>query len=267
MDLSFDQSLATAYTSESQRVRVMSEAWAAREILCPKCRISLSPQAANSKAKDFECSQCAGTFEQKSKQGQFSSKVVDGAYDTMMARLGSLNSPHFFFLNYDPKQYCVTQFFVVPSFLFPLAAVEKRQSLSPTAKRAGWVGCNFLLQKIPESSRFFYIKNAQVNNIDEINAAWQKAENLFSNQNLTSRTWLHDILFFISKINKNNNNNNNNKNNKYNFLLSDLYLFENELQKLHPSNNNIKAKIRQQLQVLRDKNYLSFSGVGKYTIL
>jgi len=40
---------------------------------------------------------------------------------------------------------------------------------------------------------------------------------------------------------------------KKEFELQDIYNFENDLRILHPENNNIKAKIRQQLQVLRDK--------------
>ena len=39
-----------------------------------------------------------------------------------------------------------------------------------------------------------------------------------------------------------------------------------ELQIKHPQNNFIKNKIRQQLQLLRDKNYLSFSGSGRYIV-
>ena len=54
---------------------------------------------------------------------------------------------------------------------------------------------------------------------------------------------------------------------KKEFLLQDIYDFENDLNLLHPENNNIKAKIRQQLQLLRDKNYFEFLERGKYRIL
>jgi len=40
------------------------------------------------------------------------------------------------------------------------------------------------------------------------------------------------------------------------FSTSDAYAFEQELEQLHPENRNIKAKIRQQLQELRDRNLL-----------
>lgn len=48
------------------------------------------------------------------------------------------------------------------------------------------------------------------------------------------------------------------------FNLSDIYMYEPFLKKLHPDNNNIRAKIRQQLQILRDKGFIVFLGGGKY---
>jgi len=42
---------------------------------------------------------------------------------------------------------------------------------------------------------------------------------------------------------------------------------KDNLKILHPENKNIKAKIRQQLQFLRDKWYLEFLDIGKYKVL
>jgi len=36
------------------------------------------------------------------------------------------------------------------------------------------------------------------------------------------------------------------------FRTSDLYRYEEEFQRIYPENRNIKAKVRQQLQFLRD---------------
>ena len=41
-------------------------------------------------------------------------------------------------------------------------------------------------------------------------------------------------------------------------------MFENNLQLMHPNNHNIQAKIRQQLQRLRDANFIEFLGDGNY---
>jgi type II restriction enzyme len=48
------------------------------------------------------------------------------------------------------------------------------------------------------------------------------------------------------------------------FSLSDVYNFESKLAELHRKNHNVKAKIRQQLQFLRDKKLIEFLGDGNY---
>ena len=48
------------------------------------------------------------------------------------------------------------------------------------------------------------------------------------------------------------------------FSLKEMYDFENYLKNLHPDNHNIQAKIRQQVQILRDKGLIDFIGRGRY---
>ena len=51
------------------------------------------------------------------------------------------------------------------------------------------------------------------------------------------------------------------------FTLEDFNIrFEQELASLHPKNRHIRPKIRQQLQVLRDRNVLEFLGHGHYRV-
>ena len=45
-----------------------------------------------------------------------------------------------------------------------------------------------------------------------------------------------------------------------------MYDFENELSLKHPNNHHVKDKIRQQLQVLRDKGYIDFVRPGLYKL-
>ena len=49
------------------------------------------------------------------------------------------------------------------------------------------------------------------------------------------------------------------------FKLSDVYKFEEYFKKKFPNNNFVKDKIRQQLQVLRDKGILEFKWNGGHT--
>lgn len=48
------------------------------------------------------------------------------------------------------------------------------------------------------------------------------------------------------------------------FKLDNVYSFKKQLQGLHPENRNIEAKIRQQLQELRDLGIIEFTGKGVY---
>lgn len=43
-----------------------------------------------------------------------------------------------------------------------------------------------------------------------------------------------------------------------------MYAFEDKLKIKYPNNNFIKDKIRQQLQILRDKGIIEFTGRGIY---
>ncbi len=49
-------------------------------------------------------------------------------------------------------------------------------------------------------------------------------------------------------------------------MLDDVYAFDDHLAHLYPGNNNVRPKIRQQLQVLRDQGFLEFLGHGHYRI-
>ena len=48
------------------------------------------------------------------------------------------------------------------------------------------------------------------------------------------------------------------------FTLDDVYAAEARLSALYPGNNNVRPKIRQQLQVLRDRGLIVFEGRGRY---
>ena len=52
------------------------------------------------------------------------------------------------------------------------------------------------------------------------------------------------------------------------FTLSRIYEAEGILKKLHPNNNHIRAKIRQQLQILQEFGYLEFiDNKGHYKVI
>ncbi len=254
MSLNLYSSIADKYNSNSQKIRVLTENWVNEYIYCPSCGDTVSEYKNNKPVADFFCSKCNEDYELKSKKDKLGKKIVDGAYSTMIERLKSDSNPNFFFLNYDKNSLDITNFIVIPKHFFIPEIIEKRKPLSSTARRAGWVGCNILLDTIPESGKIFYIKDGKEESKNKILDNWNKTTFLKQSNTLKSKGWLLDIIKCIDKLNKND------------FNLNDIYQFENYLKLKHPENNNIQAKIRQQLQVLRDKDYLKFKSRGKYKL-
>ena len=70
-----------------------------------------------------------------------------------------------------------------------------------------------------------------------------------------SRGWLADVSACVRKVRK------------PELTLSDLYAFEGWLSKKDRDNKTVKPKIRQQLQILRDRGVLEFLGRGRYRVL
>lgn len=252
MELTLSKFLSTKYKNPTQKIRVMTESWVSKSIFCPNCGSTLSRFENNMPVADFYCKNCSEEYELKSKNGDIGKKIVDGAYVTMIERLNSENNPNFFFLTYDKSTFEIRNFLTIPKYFFVPAIIEKRKALSVTARRAGWVGCNIDVSNIPELGKIFFVQNGIIKNKNEVLDKWSKTEFVKSTENIDSKGWLLDVLICVEKINK------------AEFSLDDVYNFEAYLKAKHPTNNNIKAKIRQQLQYLRDKNILDFVGRGQY---
>ena len=255
MKLTFDEKIATDYKSASQKVRVLTEQWVDNSIFCPNCgRLNIDKYPNNQPVADFYCSNCREEYELKSKQSTIGTKIVDGAYRTMLERLTSSNNPNLFLLNYDLKNLEVANFLVIPKHFFIPEIIEKRKPLATTARRAGWIGCNILLQSIPQTGKIFFVKNRQIEPKEKVLAEWKKTLFLREEKEVSAKGWLLNVMRSVEKLGK------------PEFTLDDVYAFENELSKLHPENRHIKDKIRQQLQVLRDKGYLEFTSRGNYRL-
>lgn len=256
MPLIFNTELATGYRSASQRIRVLTEDWVQRSVFCPNCGINKVAQLPNNRpVADFICSSCNEEYELKSKDGNIGKKIVDGAYATMIERLGSSTNPNFFMLSYDRSTQAVNSFLCIPKHFFVPAVIERRKPLSAQAQRAGWVGCNILLDHIPESGKVYYVRNGVELPADEVLGKWAKTLFLREENEISTKGWLLDVMRVLDKIGKSD------------FTLEDVYQFERELAALHPDNKHVKDKIRQQLQVLRDRNYLEFVSRGRYRLI
>ena len=160
MKLLFDKQLAEGYTSRSQKVRVLTEAWVDNAIFCPNCgRLNIDKYPAGRPVADFHCSNCREEYELKSKQNVIGAKIVDGAYHTMLERITSSNNPNFFLLNYDLSDLEVTNFLVIPKHFFtPEIIIRRKQGLP---NRPDYIMCSINLSLIPQSGKIFYVRDRQ----------------------------------------------------------------------------------------------------------
>ncbi|GFH42978.1 type II restriction endonuclease DpnI [Lactococcus hodotermopsidis] len=230
----------------------MTENWAENNLYCPICGNEQIRNFENNRpVADFYCVKCSSEFELKSKENQrnLPKKIVNGAYDTLIQRISDVNNPDLLYLTH--KNFEVQNLILIPKFFFTATIIEKRKPLADTARRAGWVGSNIAIEKVPEIGKIHLIKNQQIIDKQTVLSTYQKAKPL-DTDNLDSRGWLLDTLFFVEKQSAE-------------FSLKQMYEFEEDLAKLHPNNFNVKAKIRQQLQLLRDKGFIHFDGNGHYT--
>lgn len=238
----------------TQNARVWTEGWVREQMFCPNCgAISIKPLRNNSPAADFLCEGCGEDFELKSARRPFGRRIVDGALKTMMDKALSGRAPNLLLLNYDRAALAVTNLIVVPKqFVLP-AIIEARKPLGPTARRAGWQGCNLLVSEIPDAGKVWLVRDGTMREQIAAREDWQRVLFL-RGASLSGRGWLIDVMRCVEEIGRSE------------FDLADVYAFEARLRALYPDNGNVRPKIRQQLQVLRDKGFLSFMGGGRYRL-
>jgi type II restriction enzyme len=255
MDLQLPTEGLNRYKSASQRARIGTEAWGAINFFCPVCKSPrLDIASRNTAAVDYLCPKCASPFQLKSQSKPFGNRIVDAAYSEMKRAILSDSTPNLYVLHYDLTQWAVRTVILIPHFAFALSAIECRPPLAPTARRAGWIGCNILLSKIPGDARIPVVESGKALPASEVRQAYKRLRPL-ENLKVETRGWTLDVLNVVRSLNKKE------------FTLSDVYAHADELAKLHPKNAHISEKIRQQLQVLRDLHLLEFLTPGTYKLL
>lgn len=252
MNLKFDMDVASNYRSAAQVARVLTETWVGKNMFCPRCgNLHIQHFKNNQPVADFYCPICKSEYELKSKHGSLNHKINDGAYETIIQRITSNNNPDFFFMSYSKTEWSVKELIFVPKYFFTPDIIERRKPLSENARRAGWQGCNILIDKIPDQGRINIVSDGIISDLSSV-LNWAKKCERLKTDDMINRCWLMDVLSCVNMI-------------PYTeFSLTDIYMFENKLQRKHPDNHHIKAKIRQQLQLLRDKGFITFLGNGTY---
>jgi Dam-replacing HTH domain len=120
--------------------------------------------------------------------------------------------------------------------------------------RLGWVQSPISrLAEVPPEGKIALVENEKVvpeETVREKYKTYQKLKNI----QWHLRGWTLEVLEIVRKLDTNA------------FTLDQVYRHEAELLERHPHNRNIRAKIRQQLQFLRDQELIAFLGGGRYRV-
>jgi type II restriction enzyme len=138
-------------------------------------------------------------------------------------------------------------------FLTP-TVVEARPPLAPPACRAGWVGCNLLLIRIPPDGRIPLVRDGIAMDKAEARRLYAQSERL-GELRQEQRGWAGLVLAAVRKIGKTE------------FTLDDVYAHEEAMHAAYPENSHVREKIRQQLRVLRGLGYLESPERGRFRML
>ena len=253
MNLQCRIDLASKYKAGSQIARVLSEEWCTRELYCPACDSDkLTGSKPNNPAVDFACAKCEQPFQLKSLRNWNPRKIVDAGYEAMLRAIRADKTPNLLVLQYS-SAWLVQNLLLIPRMFFSESVIEKRNPLAPHARRAGWVGCNILLSEIPADGKIVIISAGVPVLKRQVREEFSRVKQL-AELPPSLRGWTLDVLRVIRRLGKSE------------FSLQELYDFESELKSLHPQNQNVRPKIRQQLQVLRDVGLISFLSPGIYRV-
>ncbi len=254
MGLFCDLSIAANYKSKTQIARVVSETWFAANGYCLACTSdSLKRSNANTRCTDFICSHCNQSYELKTFLRRPSVRLPDGAYAAMMSRIYEGTTPSLLLLERSENWHIRSLTAIHSTFLTPIA-IEKRKPLSSNAVRAGWTGCNILLDKIGEDGQIPVIREGAFLPKEEVRQHFRKFLPL-AKKSAEERGWTALTLTVLRGLGKST------------FHLKNVYEKEQIFSDSYPQNRHIRDKIRQQLQVLRDMKVIRFDGRGHYSFL
>ena len=172
----------------------------------------------------------------------------------MIGAIRSGKAPNLFLLQYS-LPFAPIDLVLLPRHFLVEPIVIKRNALSSTARRAGWIGCNLDLRLLPRSAFVQYITGGTFESKQLVMQAWADGSAIAQISSPDRRGWLTVTLSLIDRLGKTE------------FSLGDLYAYEPLLAKLFPGNRNIRPKLRQQLQELRDLGQIAFLGKGTYSRL
>lgn len=258
MQTNLDPTAGMEYRSASQWARRVTESWASKELYCWACDSPrLATHANNMAVEDFQCARCQRRIQLKAVNGRIGRTVSNSAFENKIRAIRANRAPDYAFMSYDKANLRVDALFVVPGPFLSESVVSARKPLRPTARRAGWIGSNIHLDRIPNLAKIEVVADGTARPPRHVRADFARvafAAQLPAN----ARGWLGDVLACMDEAGVAEG---------HDFELRDMYAFEDVLGRLHPDNHNVQAKIRQQLQVLERRGLVRRVRRGRYVKL
>ncbi len=244
MDLRLPTQFGEGYKSASQLARRITEPWGAKNLYCCACSSDrLDAQANNAQVNDFLCPTCIERYQLKSHSKKLGAGILGSNYQKMLDAILGNKTPNFILLHYQLPEWLVRNLLLIPRFAISPSVIIKRKPLSPAARRSEWTGYVLNVRLIPDSAKIPLIVESTATNRRDVRdqyARIAKIQTLKPEQ----RGWTLDVLRCVESLPN------------PIFTNDDIYVFEPELARLYPGNRHIQPKIRQQLQVLRDRGLL-----------
>lgn len=252
MNLQLPTHFGEGYKSPSQLARRITEPWGATNLYCCACTSDrLSAEKTNARVSDFLCPECVERYQLKSHSKKLGAGILGSNYQKMLDAVLGNKTPNFFLLHYQLPEWMVRNLLLIPRFAISPSVIIKRKPLSASAARHDWTGYVLNVRLIPDSAKIpLIIEGAEVNR-HEVREQYARIARLLALKP-EQRGWTLDVLRCVESLPN------------ATFSNDEVYAFEPDLAKLYPGNRHIKEKIRQQLQVLRDRGLLRQPARGSW---
>lgn len=141
-----DMAVAARFVNAAQATRVALETWASFNLYCLNCeRNELDQLPDNTPVADFACSVCDSRYQLKGKNGRLGKKIPGAAYRPTVEAIRTGKMPEYVLVEFDTRFATVVFVDAFPGRLITEDRVEARKPLQSTARRAGWQGCNIII--------------------------------------------------------------------------------------------------------------------------
>lgn len=244
MDPRLPTHFGKGYKSLSQLARRITEPWGAENLYCCSCSSDrLNPQKANTQVSDFLCPACVERYQLKSHSKKLGAGILGSNYQKMLDAVLGNKTPNFFLLHYQLPKWVVRDLLLIPRFAISPSVIIKRKPLSAAARRSAWTGYVLNVRLIPDSAKISLITEGVETDRRDVREQYARIARLQALKP-EQRGWTLDVLRCVELLPN------------LIFTNDEIYAFEPEFARLYPDNRHIREKIRQQLQVLRDRGLL-----------